>query len=137
MRRRPHFQAHPDGNLSASGRALNGRTACFKMSRVRTAWEPRPDGSCIKLGSEPFLMNFRRISPPLSRFFTLNPWSMEIWPSKLKSDFGNMIYEARSTFLPIGLRIFAVWSFLNFHQGLDFIWVNFVAHCEKLTRKLG
>jgi hypothetical protein len=31
---------------------------------------------------------------------------MKIQPSKLKSDFRNVIYEARSTFLSIGLRYF-------------------------------
>jgi hypothetical protein len=31
---------------------------------------------------------------------------MKIQPSKLKFDFGNVIYEARSMFLPIGLRYF-------------------------------
>jgi hypothetical protein len=33
---------------------------------------------------------------------------MEIQPFKLKFDFGNVIYEARSTFLSIGLRICCV-----------------------------
>jgi hypothetical protein len=33
-------------------------------------------------------------------------WSTKIQPFKLKSDFGKVIYEARSTFLPIGLRYY-------------------------------
>jgi hypothetical protein len=45
------------------------------------------------------------LSYPLS-FFIQKLRSTKIRPAKLKFDFGNVIYEVRSTFLPISLRYF-------------------------------
>jgi hypothetical protein len=60
---------------------------------------------------------------------------MKIQRTDLQSNFGNVIYEARSTFLPIGLRICCV-ELAKHSPSVGFTFGGiFVIHCKVASRR--